>query len=121
VVGVQPGRFLSGFSDDSYTTPTNLITPPAEAADDQSAGLSTITQAMTPRMVSQFSTRLLAELASSDSYSSRIRKISSGITVGSNTYTLNATTVQADGVAKTVGDGSARPKTTGSSSAVWTR
>jgi hypothetical protein len=50
---------------------------------------------------------ILAEWASSDPYDTKISKISSGITVGSNTYALNATTVQSDGVANTLSDGTA--------------
>lgn len=48
---------------------------------------------------------ILAEWTSSDSYSTRIRKISSGITVGTKTYALNSTTVQSDGVVNTLSDG----------------
>ncbi len=50
---------------------------------------------------------ILAEWSSSDSYSLRISKIMSGITVGTSTVGLNATTCQSDGVANTVSDGTA--------------
>jgi hypothetical protein len=48
---------------------------------------------------------ILAEWSSTDSYATRITNISIGITVGSNTYAWNATTVQSDGVTNTVNDG----------------
>jgi hypothetical protein len=50
---------------------------------------------------------ILAEWASSDLYATKISKLSSGITVGSKTYILNATTVRSDGVANTLSDGTA--------------
>jgi hypothetical protein len=50
---------------------------------------------------------ILAEWASSDLYATKISKINTGITVGSKTYALNATTVQSDGVANTLSDGTA--------------
>jgi len=49
---------------------------------------------------------VLAEWDSSDSYSTRINKIMSGITVGSSTYALKASTVTPDSSANTVKDGS---------------
>jgi hypothetical protein len=49
---------------------------------------------------------ILAEWTSTDSYAVKISKLSNGITAGSNTYALNATTVQSDGVANTLTDGS---------------
>jgi hypothetical protein len=49
---------------------------------------------------------ILAEWRSTDPYTTRISKITNGITVGSKTYALNATTVQSDGVANTLSDGS---------------
>ena len=49
---------------------------------------------------------ILAEWSSSDSYPTRITKITNGITVGSSTVALNATTCQSDGVANTLSDGS---------------
>ncbi len=50
---------------------------------------------------------ILAEWSSSDSYSTRINKIMTGITVGSSTVALNATTCQSDAVANTLSDGTA--------------
>jgi hypothetical protein len=50
---------------------------------------------------------ILAEWSSSDSYSLRISKIMGGITVGSSTVALSATTCQSDGVVNTVSDGTA--------------
>ncbi len=50
---------------------------------------------------------ILAEWSSSDSYSTRISKIMTGITVGSTTVALNATTCQSDGVANILSDGTA--------------
>ena len=50
---------------------------------------------------------ILAEWSSSDTYSVRIGKIMSGITVGMSTVALNATTCQSDAVANTVSDGTA--------------
>ena len=49
---------------------------------------------------------ILAEWSSSDSYLERIAKIQNGITVNSQTYALNSTTLQPDTVASTVRDGS---------------
>lgn len=48
---------------------------------------------------------ILAEWSSSDSYAVRISKISTGITVGTNTYALNSTTVKSNGFGNTVSDG----------------
>ena len=48
---------------------------------------------------------ILAEWSSSDSYSVRIKKITQGITVNSQTYALSSSTVQPDSVASIVSDG----------------
>ena len=48
---------------------------------------------------------ILAEWSSTDSYAVRISKISTGITVGTNTYALNSTTVKSNGFGNTVSDG----------------
>jgi hypothetical protein len=48
---------------------------------------------------------ILSEWSSNDSYGMRISKISKGISVGTKTYGLNATTVHSNGKSNTVSDG----------------
>ncbi len=48
---------------------------------------------------------ILAEWSSTDSYGMRINKISTGIVVNNHTVALNSTTVQSNGAASTLSDG----------------